>query len=87
VTIIVAVCLVVLMVCLVPCLYRIARGPHALDRLLAFDLIGVLVAVGMAVFAIHQNSWAYLEISMGLAVLAFVGTVAVALFMEREGIV
>ena len=77
------VCLVILIACMVPCLYRIAMGPHALDRLLAFDLIGVLVSVALAVFAIVQGSWAYLEISMGLAVLAFVGTLAIAHYIER----
>ena len=76
-------CLVVLVACIAPCLYRIATGPHALDRLLAFDLTGVLVSVVLAVFAVVQGSWAYLEISMGLAVLAFVGTLAIAHYIER----
>lgn len=83
-TVVALACLVVLVCCLVPCLYRIAFGPHAVDRLLAFDLVGVLVALLIAVYAIVQQSWAYLEISMGLAVLAFVGTMAVALFIEHE---
>jgi multisubunit Na+/H+ antiporter MnhF subunit len=55
-----------------------------LDRLLAFDLTGVLIAVALAVYAVLQGSWFYLEISMGLAVLALVGTVAVAHVIARE---
>lgn len=82
-TTIAAVCLVVLLACLVPCLYRIVAGPHALDRLLAFDLSGALISAALAVFAIIQGSWVYLEISMGLALLAFVGTVAIAHYIER----
>lgn len=82
--VIAGICLVVLVACLVPCLYRMAVGPHALDRLLAFDLTGTLVSAALAVFAILQGSWAYLEISMGLALLAFVGTVAIAHYIERE---
>lgn len=81
-TTIAAVCLVLLIACLVPCFYRLAKGPHALDRLMAFDLIGVLVAVALAVFALVHGSWAYLEISMGLSVLAFVGTLAIAHYVE-----
>lgn len=81
-TIIAAGCLVLLLACIIPCLYRMAVGPHAIDRLLAFDLTGVLVAVSLAVFAILQGSWAYLEISMGLSILAFVGTLAIAHYME-----
>lgn len=82
-TLVIDVCLVVLTLCLVPCLYRIAAGPHALDRLLAFDLSGVLIAVIVAVFAVSQDAWIYLEISMGMAVLSFVGTMATAYYIER----
>lgn len=82
-TVAIDVCLVALVLCLAPCLYRIAVGPHLLDRLLAFDLIGVLVAVIVAVFALREDAWVYLEISMGLAVLAFVGTMALAHYIER----
>lgn len=78
------ICLVILLACIIPCLHRIAVGPHVLDRLLAFDLTGVLTAVALAVFAVIERSWVYLEISMGLAVLAFVGTVAIALYVERK---
>ncbi len=83
-TIVATLCLIVIVACLIPCLYRIVVGPHALDRLLAFDLTGTLVAAALAVFAILQGSWPYLEISMGLALLAFVGTVAIAHYVERE---
>ena len=78
-----AACLIVLVACIIPCLYRIAVGPHVFDRLLAFDLTGVLISVSLAVFAIIQGSWTYLEISMGLAVLAFVGTLAITRYVER----
>ncbi len=80
------VCLFVVSACMIPCMYRLVRGPHALDRLVAFDLIGVLVALILAIYSVIQESWIYLEISMGLAVLALVGTVAVAHYIERERI-
>lgn len=56
---------------------------HVLDRLLASNLTGVLIAVALAVFAVVQRTWVYLEISMGLAVQAFVGTLAVTYYVER----
>jgi multicomponent Na+:H+ antiporter subunit F len=78
------VCFVLLVLCLLPCLYRLARGPDVLDRILALDLVGVLVAAMMAVHALIHDSWFYLEISMGVAVLALVSTIAVAHVVERE---
>lgn len=77
------ICLFVLGACMLACGYRIAAGPHAVDRLLAFDLVGVLISVSLAIFALLQGSWIYLETSMGLAVLAFVGTMAIAHYIER----
>jgi multicomponent Na+:H+ antiporter subunit F len=80
------ICLTILFGCIGACLYRLARGPRILDRLLAFDLTGVLLAAALAVYGIVQDSWFYLEISMGLAVLALVATVAVAHLIARERI-
>jgi multisubunit Na+/H+ antiporter MnhF subunit len=79
-------CLFVLFGCMIACIYRMVTGPDALNRLIAFDLLGVLVALALALFAIIRDSWLYLEVSMGLAVLSVVATVAIAHFIERERI-
>lgn len=79
-------CLLILIGCMFPCFYRIAIGPHALDRLLASSVNSVLITAAIAVFAIIQESWVYMEISMGLAVLSFVGTVTIAQYIERRRI-
>jgi multicomponent Na+:H+ antiporter subunit F len=76
-------CLLILIACMAPCVYRIAAGPNAFDRLVGFDLLGVLLSASLAIHAVLTGTWFYLEISMGLAVLAFVGTVAVAHYVER----
>jgi multisubunit Na+/H+ antiporter MnhF subunit len=85
-SILVTLCLFVLIGCIIACLYRLVVGPDSLNRLIAFDLIGVLVALSLALFAILRESWVYVEISMGLAVLSVVATVAIAHFIERERI-
>lgn len=79
-------CLLVLALCIGACLYRVAVGPDALNRLLAFDLTAALISLALAVFAVIRESWLYLETSMGLAVLAMVGTVAIAHYVGRERI-
>ena len=81
-----AFCLVVLAVCMAACLYRLFVGPDALNRLLVFDLLGVLVSLSLALLAILRETWIYVEIAMGIAVLSVVATVAVAHFIERERI-
>jgi multicomponent Na+:H+ antiporter subunit F len=85
-TVLALACLLVLISCMGACLYRIVVAPDALNRLLAFDLMGVLISLALALFAVIKESWVYLEISMGLAVLALVATIAIAHFIERESI-
>jgi multicomponent Na+:H+ antiporter subunit F len=79
-------CLFAIMGCIATCLYRLVRGPHVVDRILAFDLIAVLVAAALAIHAVRTGSWLYIEIAMGLAVLGLVATVAVAHFVRGEGV-
>jgi len=79
-------CLLAIGLCLAGVLWTVVAGERAVDRLLAFDLSGVLIAVALAIFSIMQQSWAYLETSMGVAVLAFVGTIALADYVRRGGV-
>ena len=78
--------LLVLAVALTPCLYRVARGPHRMDRLMAFDLIGAVLVAQLAVFSLLQETSAYLDIAMGIAVLSFVSTLAFAAYVTGRRI-
>lgn len=62
------------------------RGPSLLDRVLAVSgLASCLVAV-LALLAFLRTEVGYLDTALALALLAFVGTVAAAGFLEgREG--
>jgi multisubunit Na+/H+ antiporter MnhF subunit len=81
-TLVATVCLLVLVGCLPVCLLRVARGPHAMDRLLTFDLTAVLLVLALALLAVVRDAWVYLEIAMGLAVLSLVATVGVAHYID-----
>ena len=78
------VCLVLLALCLVPCVYRIAFGPNRMDRLLAMDLIGVVLVTILGVYSLLQQTSMFMDIAMGLAVLSFVGTLAFAAYATRR---
>jgi multisubunit Na+/H+ antiporter MnhF subunit len=81
-----AFCLLILIVCMAALLYRLFVGPDAINRLLVFDLLGALVSLSLALLAILRQTWIYVEIGMGIAVLSVVATIAVAHFIERERI-
>jgi multicomponent Na+:H+ antiporter subunit F len=64
------------------CLYRIMVGPIPPDRMVAIDILGILVVGICALFSVKTGRDFYLYISIGWAILAFVGTLALAKFLE-----
>jgi multicomponent Na+:H+ antiporter subunit F len=63
---------------------RLVRGPTLPDRVIAIDLIGVLIVCLLVVVAASTAQQAFLDVAMVLALISFVGTVAYARFVERE---
>ncbi len=62
------------------------RGPTLLDRVLAIDALGICVIAVLALNAIHHGERAYLDAAMVLGLLALIGTVAAARYLERGGL-
>ena len=64
---------------------RLANGPTLPDRVIAIDLIGVLLVCLLVVMAGLTAQQAFLDVAMVVALISFVGTVAYARYIEREG--
>ena len=63
--------------------WRMARGPTIVDRLLAFDAV-VLCAVGLtALLSDYWNTPHFLELILIVSSLGFFGTVAFAAYLQR----
>lgn len=63
--------------------FRVARGPSLPDRIIALDLLASVVVGILCIHAIRSNEYAYLTAGIALALIAFIGTVALALFIRR----
>lgn len=63
---------------------RLARGPTLPDRVVAFDLISVLVMGMITTIAILTDEWVFLDAVIILALLAFLATVAFARFITSS---
>lgn len=74
----------VLSVVLVLAAYRLIRGPHLADRVIALDLLAVLAIGMMASLAVLMDRPVLLDASLVLALLAFLGTVAFSRYLERQ---
>jgi len=64
---------------------RLAKGPTLPDRVIAIDLIGVLLVCLLVLMAGATAQQAFLDVAMVVALISFVGTVAYAQYIEREG--
>jgi multicomponent Na+:H+ antiporter subunit F len=75
---------IMLIVSMVLCLCRVTIGPTAADRMVAIDLLGLLVAVLMISHAIRNKDEAMLDVVLVFSVIAFFGTTALARYLQRE---
>ena len=79
-----AVALAVLAVAAGMTFVRLVRGPTLPDRVIALDLIGVLMVCLLVVTAAATEQQAFLDVAMVVALISFVGTVAYSRYIERS---
>ena len=75
--------LIVLAIGMGLCVYRIVRGPKNADRIIALDLLSILVTAIIVLYAISSGKAAFLDVAIAYALVAFLGTVAFARYLER----
>lgn len=63
---------------------RLVKGPSVVDRAVTSDCIDSLTTVSLALFAVFSGRSIYLDISMTLAVLGFLGTVIISRYLEGK---
>ncbi|MCF8113318.1 MAG: cation:proton antiporter [Desulfotignum sp.] len=64
-------------------LWRLAKGPTAADRVIAMDLLSVLVVTFLVILSIHTRETSYLDVAIAYACIAFLGTIALARFIQK----
>ena len=76
--------LVVLLLSILLALSRLIRGPDAADRIVALDLVSVLIVSLLAAYSIFSREISFLDVAIGYALIAFLGTAALARFLMRS---
>ena len=62
---------------------RLAKGPSLPDRAVALDLIALLTLAVAALHALSTDTAIFLNVSLVIALITFLGTVAFAQYLER----
>jgi multicomponent Na+:H+ antiporter subunit F len=64
---------------------RLAYGPTLADRVVALDVMTAQAVGLIAVYDIATREPVYLHVAIVLALIAFLGTVAFAFYLQRRG--
>ena len=68
-------------------LYRMVIGPEMTDRVLALDTLYINTVALIVLIGIDMNNSAYFESALLIAIMGFVGTVALSKYMLRGNII
>lgn len=68
-------------------LWRLVRGPHAVDRILALDTLTINVIGVVLMLGIALGTRVYYEVALILAMMGFVGTIALCKFLLGGNII
>ncbi|WP_062058058.1 K+/H+ antiporter subunit F [Cellvibrio sp. OA-2007] len=68
-------------------LWRLVIGPSLPDRILALDTMYINAIALLVLFGIHQGNNLYFEAALLIAVMGFVGTVALSKYLLRGDII
>ncbi|WP_372876458.1 K+/H+ antiporter subunit F [Pseudomonas sp.] len=80
-------CLAIMGLALVLTLARLIKGPDMPDRILALDTLYINAIALLVLFGVWLGSDLYFEAALLIAVMGFIGTVAVAKYLLRGDII
>jgi len=78
--------LALLLISIILALARLVKGPAAADRIVALDLISILIVAFLAAYSIYAGETSFLDVAIGYSLIAFLGTVALARFLMRSAL-
>jgi multicomponent K+:H+ antiporter subunit F len=67
--------------------WRLVLGPSVPDRILALDTLYITAIALLVLLGIHLNSALYFEAALLIALMGFVGTVALCKYLLRGDII
>ena len=70
-----------LAICL--CLLRMLKGPTAPDRAVAVDTIATITTALLVLLSSIFGRYVYLDVALVYAILTFIGSVAIARYLEK----
>ena len=64
--------------------WRLVRGPSLPDRVVALDMMSIAIVAFCGLATVRYGMAAFLDVALVMALVAFLATVALARFAERQ---
>jgi multicomponent Na+:H+ antiporter subunit F len=61
---------------------RFFKGPHAVDRVIGFDVLTIVSIVAIVLVAVVEERAIYLDVALVYALLSFLGVIVAARYLE-----
>lgn len=65
-------------------LYRVFKGPHIIDRVIAGDCIDLLLGAIMIIFGAYEGRGLYVDLGLIVTLLGFIGSVLISKYLEGK---
>lgn len=72
---------IIILACML-CLYRIGRGPTGADRIVAIDILGILIVGLCAILTVSTHRSWYIDIGIAWALQSFISALALSKYLE-----
>lgn len=64
---------------------RVVLGPTLADRVIALDMAGTIVVALILTHCVESGSFYYIPAAISIALLSFIGTVSLAIYIQKGG--
>lgn len=64
-------------------IYRFLKGPSLADRIVAFDIIGIMGVSLLVVLALYFQRAIYIDVALVLGLIGFLGTTIFGRYIEK----
>lgn len=75
-----------MVIAILPCIYRVVKGPTTPDRVIAVDAMTTVIVVILGIYSYLQESVFFMDVALVLAVITFVGTVTISRYLDEGGV-
>ncbi|MFC0337256.1 multicomponent Na+:H+ antiporter subunit F [Kushneria avicenniae] len=75
----------ILSVSMVLCFVRMVIGPSLPDRVVALELLSMIIVGIIGIHALQSDETSFLDVAIVVALMSFLATIGFARFLERGG--